>query len=82
MDGGRSQVEAIQFVNSEGVKVEFMQSNEGTELINGVPCGNVDYLIQLKEYYVKNDKYQPSIEKHKLDLEYLFKYNLELNKKN
>ena len=80
IDGSKSQVEAIRFVNSEGIKVEFMQSEEDVELINGIRCCNVDNLIEAKGFYVKNDKYMFSILKHKDDLEYLFEHNPELNK--
>ena len=78
MDGGRSEVEAIQFINDNSIKVEFMTSEESAIMINDIKCGGVEWLIEAKQRYAKNDKNDQSREKHELDLEYLFKNNKNL----
>ena len=78
IDGSRSEVNAIQFKNSDGLKVEFMYSEETAKEINGVACGELNWLIEAKQEYAKNDKDEQSKAKHTLDLAYLFKNNTNL----
>ena len=73
MDGSRSQVDAIQFINQDGIKIDFMLSCEHGEIIEGIPCGSVEELIKAKNAYVKNDISEISKEKHLLDIEFLIK---------
>lgn len=75
MYGGGSEVDAIQFINDEGIKIEFMCSEEELNIIEGIKCGELNMLIEAKKRYVKNDKNDFSREKHELDLEYLYKNN-------
>lgn len=83
MDGRRSQVEAMQFINEEGIKIEFMVSEEIGELINGIPCGDLVQMVGAKLRYAKKDTSEESRTKHLDDLVYLFEnnYHLQLNKK-
>jgi len=78
MDGSRSEVEAIQFKNADGLKIEFMLSDEMTQEIDGVLCGELKYMIEAKQNYAKNDISDQSREKHELDLAYLFANNTDL----
>ena len=78
IDGSRSEVSAIQFKNSDGLKVEFMYSEETAQEVNGVACGELNWLIEAKQKYAKNDKDEQSKAKHALDLAYLFKNNTNL----
>ena len=78
IDGSRSEVSAIQFKNSDGLKVEFMYSEETAQEVNGVACGGLNWLIEAKQKYAKNDKDEQSKAKHALDLAYLFKNNTNL----
>ena len=75
VDGARSEVEAVQFKNSDGLKVEFMYSDEETIGINGVNCGELKVLIEAKQRYAANDLSTESRQKHAEDLEFLFKNN-------
>lgn len=78
MDGSRSEVNAIQFKNEDGLKIEFMYSEEILQEINGVLCGELKYMIDAKKIYSENDMNDISREKHKLDLEYLFENNKDI----
>ena len=75
MDGNRSEVDAVQFKNESGLKIEFMYSEEAVEEINGIKCGELKYLIEAKQLYAKNDLNDESRQKHIDDLEYLYKNN-------
>ena len=75
MDGSRSEVKAIKFVNSEGLKIEFMHSEEISQKINGILCGELKLLIEAKKKYSENDLSDESRQKHADDLDYLFKNN-------
>lgn len=75
VDGSKSDVSAIQFINKDGLKIEFMYSEEEGILFNDVPCGNIEYLIEAKERYASMDKNEESKEKHTLDLKYLYENN-------
>ena len=75
MDGSKSEVGAIQFVNKDGLKIEFMYSEELSTEINGVQCGELKWLIDAKRRYSENDKDDESRKKHIDDLKYLFENN-------
>ena len=78
IDGFRSAVNAIQFVNDEGIKLEFMYSNEKSTVINGVACGELLRMIEAKKKYIREDKNIDSFLKHAKDLIYLFSNNSKL----
>lgn len=78
IDGTRSEVEAVQFKNSDGLKIEFMYSDEKTAEINGINCGELKMLIDAKQRYAANDSNNESRRKHVKDLDYLFKNNENL----
>lgn len=75
MEGGKSQVEAIQFKNQDGVKIEFMVSDERGEVFDDILCASVSQLIAAKLDYSINDKTEESRHKHLFDLLYIFDYN-------
>ncbi len=75
MEGRKSSVEAIQYLNSDGVKLEFMQSKEPKTVVEGVPCGSLSMLLLAKRGYSKKDQSPKSRTKHEKDLEYLTKNN-------
>lgn len=75
MDGGRSEVDAIQFENKDGIKIDFLCSDEMREEVGGVACGELKCLIEAKRFYAANDKDIVSKAKHELDLAYLFNNN-------
>ena len=87
MDGSRSDVEAIQFKNTDGLKIEFMYSDEYCDddddfidyntYTNPIPCAKIKHLVNAKKGYAKNDLNDASREKHALDIEYLFANNDE-----
>ncbi len=75
MAGSRSAVDAIQFENAEGLKIEFMYSEESSEIIEDVKCGSLKHLIDAKKSYAKNDISLESKTKHELDLAFLYENN-------
>lgn len=75
MEGRKSSVEAIQYFNSDGVKLEFMRSKEPKTMVGGVPCGSLSMLLLAKREYSKNDQSLESRTKHEEDLDYLTKNN-------
>ena len=70
MDGRKSQVDAISF-ECDGIKVDFLQSDDKKIVINGINCGSVIKLIERKIYYAKNDLSEESKQKHIDDLKFL-----------
>ena len=78
MDGNRSQVEAIQFINEDGIKIEFMASDEMGEVIDCIPCAELVMLVRAKLNYAKNDNSEESRAKHLEDLVFLFEKNKKL----
>ena len=78
MDGGRSEVDAIQFINEDGLKIEFMASDEIGELVDGVPCASVVELVSAKLTYSRNDRSEESRLKHLDDVIYLLSNNQNL----
>ena len=78
MDGSRSQVESMQFINDEGIKIEFMVSGEMGENISGLHCADLSMMVLAKLNYAKNDTTPESREKHLDDLIYLLKNNTHL----
>ena len=78
MDGSKSDVNAIQFENEEGVKIDFLCSEDVPEMpkeVGGIMCGELGCLIEAKRRYAANDKGIVSLAKHELDLVYLFNNN-------
>jgi len=83
MDGRRSCVEAIQFINEDGLKIEFMQNCETNDdgdnvIIDSdyiVPCGKLYIMILRKQTYIVRDLSEESKKKHSDDLEFLFANN-------
>lgn len=79
MDGKKSDVNAIQFTNAEGVKIDFLYSDESAfyaaigNLI--IACGDIGQLIKAKINYAANDLSAESANKHLLDVAYLFNSN-------
>lgn len=78
IDGTRSEVEVVQFKNSDDLKVEFMYSDEETTEIDGISCGELKMLIDAKQRYAANDLNTESRQKHAEDLAYLFENNENL----
>lgn len=65
--GSKSELEAIQYKNKEGVKVDFLFSEEPREIHGGIVCGSLKCLIEAKSGYAKNDIGE-SRQKHEFDL--------------
>ena len=78
--GCGSELNAIQFVNSEGIKLEFIHSKgEEKEECYGVMCGDIKMSLYAKRYYAKYDKNPTSKAKHELDIVYIKKHNPDLD---
>lgn len=75
MDGCRSAVDSISFINQDEIKLEFMYSEEEAIIINEISCGSIAGVIKAKQHYVQNDKNESSKAKHELDLAFLFANN-------
>lgn len=74
IEGGRSEVEAIQFISKiDGLKIDFLYSDEECEVVDRFNLGTVKELIEAKERYAKHDKCDESRGKHQLDLVVLWK---------
>ncbi|WP_088656241.1 hypothetical protein [Geofilum rhodophaeum] len=65
--GSKSELEAIQYKNEEGVKVDFLFSEELREIHGGIVCGSLKCLIEAKSGYAKTDIGE-SRQKHEFDL--------------
>jgi len=69
IEGGRSEVDAIQFISKiDGLKIDFLYSDEECEVVDGISLGSVKELIEAKGRYAKNDKCDESRGKHQFDL--------------
>lgn len=76
MEGSRSQIGCLQFINDEGIKIEFMASEErNVEIIDDVPCAAIEDMFLAKLRYVKNDENAESKSKHINDLIFLLEKN-------
>ena len=75
MDGGGSEVDSIVYQNEEGVKIDFMWSDESKKTINGILCGSPEYLVRAKLSFARNDKTEESRQKHLDDVLYLINEN-------
>ena len=73
--GRGSAVNSIQFVNAEGVKLDFMYSEEVKNFRNGILCGSVKMLMLAKTHFGRDDKTEESRHKHLDDLAYLLARN-------
>ena len=82
--GNSSDPQAISFQNSEGIKIDFLHSEENDfEKINGVMCANFDRMFFVKQQYAQTDRNDESRQKHNKDVEFIFdleatKYNPDL----
>ncbi len=65
--GSKSVHEAIRYKNKEGVKVDFLFSEEPREIHAGIVCGSLKCLIEAKGRYAKTDIGE-SRQKHEFDL--------------
>lgn len=67
-----SEVDTVKFINDDGVKLDFLFSEEDRKMVNykGVNyfVGEMQLAISAKEYYVKHDSRVSSIKKHEKDL--------------
>lgn len=72
-EGGRSSIKCIQFINEDGVKIEFMQSYEHGALVDDILCANVQDMLYAKLKYIQNNTDAKT--KHMDDLLYLFSHN-------
>lgn len=70
MDGRKSQVDAISFENSEGVKIDFLYSDEKVDDVDGLPCAKIINMIAAKLQYSEHDLSDVSRLKHKQDVEF------------
>lgn len=69
MEGGGSEVDAIQFISKiDGLKVDFLYSDEECEVVDVINLGSVKELIEAKQRYAENDKCDESRGRHQLDL--------------
>ena len=75
MSGEKSAVNVMRFVSADGVKVDLLTSDEKTEEIQGIYCGQVEKLLDAKYSFSQNDIGKESKEKHELDLEYILANN-------
>lgn len=73
--GSASQVDAIQFENEAGVKIDFMVSEEPSVLVDGIQVCLLQYTILAKLKYCINDKNSESAQKHLGDVIFLFDNN-------
>jgi len=75
IDGMKSEVNAIQFKNEDGIKVEFMHSEEPRDLVDGVYCAQVNGMLYAKVLYSSRDKNEESRKKHVADVLYFLEHN-------
>jgi len=75
IDGMKSEVNAIQFKNEDGIKVEFMYSEEPRDLVDGVYCTQVNDMLYAKVLYSSRDKNEESRKKHIADVLYFLEHN-------
>ena len=74
-DGSGSNVESVVYKNEEGIKIDFMFSEERRETIDGVLCGSVENLVRAKLGFAESDKDDESRMKHLKDIIYLIDNN-------
>jgi len=70
MDGRKSQVDAIAFENSEGIKIDFLYSDEKIDDVDGLPCAQITNMMAAKLQYSIHDLSEESRLKHKQDVEF------------
>jgi len=59
-------------IEDTGINIDFLiNDSEIIEIINGIPCGSVEILLNRKYQYSRQDKFPESRNKHRLDLEFL-----------
>jgi len=76
INGSKSDVDAIQFEHRvSGIKVDFMYSDEKIELVDEIPCGSIEAMINTKEHYSKHDASEESIKKHSEDIDFIYSNN-------
>ena len=59
--------DVIQFKNKDGIKIDFLLSEETSENIDGINCGSTELMLNAKYMYYMIE----NSDKHKLDLEFL-----------
>ena len=74
-DGSGSNVESVVYKNEEGIKIDFMFSEERRETIDGILCGSVENLVRAKLGFAESDKDDESRMKHLKDIIYLIDNN-------
>lgn len=75
-EGNRSSPDCIKFTNEDmNIQVDFIPAWEETEVVCGIPCGNVESCIAAKQEYADKDKSIESKNKHERDLEFIKKHN-------
>ncbi len=74
-DGSGSNVESVVYKNEEGIKIDFMFSEERRETIDEIFCGSVENLVREKLGFARNDKDEESRMKHLQDVIYLIDNN-------
>lgn len=71
-DGKRSSPECIHFYNKESdIHVDFIPSCESFDLIDGVPCADLETCLIAKGIYATKDMQEESRGKHRSDMEYI-----------
>lgn len=75
IDGDKSEVDAICFKNEEGIRIDFMFSDENRILKDGFWCGDLRDLFGAKHYYSTHDKSDESRKKHESDINYIAENN-------
>lgn len=75
IDGQKSEVNAVQYKNEEGLKVEFMFSEDKRSIVDGIYCAEVVDTLYAKVSYGRNDKADVSRFKHLDDVLYILEHN-------
>lgn len=74
-EGSGSDVESVVYKNEEGIKIDFMWSDESKKTINGILCGSPENLVRAKLGFARSDKTEESRIKHLEDVIYLIDMN-------
>lgn len=75
-EGKRSCPTAVKFTNSVmNLSVDFLPTYEGSEIVDGIRCSDVGYLIQAKEMIIMQSSDPETVRKHTDDLDYLYENN-------
>lgn len=74
--GKGSHPNSVVYKNEEGIKIDFMLSEERRETVNGILCGSVENLVRAKLGFARNDKDEKSRMKLLQDIIYLIDNNV------